>query len=133
EGIGALGRAGFYGGETAREMARYAHAHGGFFTERDLAEQRARWGEPVSATYRGVTIYETPPPTQGISVLQMLNLLEPYELGKLDRLGPDAVHLLVQAQQIAFHDIDQLLADSVFIQVPVSFLASQAYSSDRPG
>lgn len=131
EGIGALGRAGFYEGETAREMARYAHAHGGFFTERDLAEQRARWGEPVSATYRGVTIYETPPPTQGISVLQMLNLLEPYELGKLDRLGPDAVHLLVQAKQIAFHDRDRLVADPDFVKVPVARLLSKAYASER--
>jgi len=112
-------------------MARYAHAHGGFFTERDLAEQRARWGEPVSATYRGVTIYETPPPTQGISVLQMLNLLEPYELGKLDRLGPDAVHLLVQAKQIAFHDRDRLVADPDFVKVPVARLLSKAYASER--
>ena len=55
---------------------------------RDLAEQRARWGEPVSTTYRGVTIYETPPPTQGLSVLQMLNLIEPVDLARLDRLGP---------------------------------------------
>ena len=131
EGIGALGRAGFYRGETAREMARYVRAHGGFFTEQDLGEQRARWGEPVSTTYRGVTIYETPPPTQGISVLQMLNLLEPYELGKLDRLGPDAVHLLVQAKQIAFHDRDQLVADPDFVKVPVARLLSKAYASER--
>src|SRR5262249_58853583 len=76
-------------------------------------------------------IYETPPPTQGISVLQMLNLLEPYELGKLDRLGPDAVHLLVQAKQIAFHDRDQLVADPDFVKVPVARLLSKAYASER--
>src|SRR5207247_1346660 len=119
ERIGAHGRRGFYEGATAREMARFSRAHGGFFTERDLAEQRARWGEPVSATYRGVTIYETPPPTQGLSVLQMLNLIEPVDLARLDRLGPDAVHLLVQAKQIAFHDRDQHLADPDFFKVPV--------------
>ena len=55
-------------------MARYARSHGGFFDERDFAAQRAEWGEPLRATYRGVTIYETPPPTQGLSVLQMLGL-----------------------------------------------------------
>ena len=131
ERIAALGRAGFYEGETAREMARWAGAHGGFFTERDFAEQRAKWGEPLSTVYRGVTIYETPPPTQGISVLQMLNLLEPFELGKLDYLGPDHVHLLVQAKQIAFHDRDRLIADPEFVKVPVERLLSRAYADER--
>jgi Gamma-glutamyltransferase len=112
-------------------MARFSRAHGGFFTEHDLAEQRARWGEPVSTTYRGVTIYETPPPTQGLSVLQMLNLIEPVDLARLDRLGPDAVHLLVQAKQIAFHDRDQHIADPDFFKVPVERLLSKAYADER--
>jgi gamma-glutamyltranspeptidase/glutathione hydrolase len=128
ERIGALGRAGFYEGETAREMARFSREHGGLFTERDLAEQRARWGEPASTTYRGVTVYETPPPTQGLSVLQMLNLLEPYDLSRLDPLGPDLVHLLVQAKQIAFHDRDRLIADPEFVKVPVARLVSKVYA-----
>ena len=129
--IGSAGRAGFYEGETAREMARFAGEHGGFFTERDLREQRARWGEPVSTTYRGVTIYETPPPTQGLSVLQMLNLLAPFDLARMDRLGPDAVHLCVQAKQIAFHDRDRLIADPDFVKVPVARLLSKAYADER--
>jgi gamma-glutamyltranspeptidase/glutathione hydrolase len=131
ERIGAHGRRGFYEGETAREMARFSRAHGGFFTERDLAEQRARWAEPVSTTYRGVTIYETPPPTQGLSVLQMLNLIEPVDLARLDRLGPDAVHLLVQAKQIAFHDRDRHIADPDFFKVPVDRLLSKVYADER--
>ena len=129
--IGALGRAGFYEGETGRELARFSREHGGFFTERDLAEQRSRWGEPVSTTYRGVTIYETPPPTQGLSVLQMLNLLEPYDLRHLDYLGPDLAHLLVQAKQIAFHDRDRLIADPEFVKVPAARLVSKAYADER--
>lgn len=131
ERIGALGRAGFYEGETARELARFSREHGGFFTERDLAEQGARWGKPASTTYRGVTVYETPPPTQGLSVLQMLNLLEPYDLSRLDYLGPDAVHLLVQAKQIAFHDRDRLIADPDFVKVPAARLVSKAYADER--
>src|SRR6266852_3976396 len=95
----------------AREIARYSRAHGGFHAEGDLTRQRSVWAEPLSTTYRGVTIYETPPPTQGISVLQMLNLLEPYDLSRFDYLGPDVVHHLVQAKQIAFHDRDRLIAD----------------------
>jgi gamma-glutamyltranspeptidase/glutathione hydrolase len=125
------GRSGFYEGETAREMARHAREHGGFFTERDFAEQRARWGEPLTVTYRGVTIHETPPPSQGVTVLQALRLLEPFELGALPFLGPDHVHLLVQAKQIAFHDRDRLVADPEFTPVPVERLLSRAYADER--
>jgi gamma-glutamyltranspeptidase/glutathione hydrolase len=131
ERIASLGRAGFYAGETAREMARWAREHGGFFTEGDFAAQRSRWGAAISTTYRGVTIHETPPPTQGISVLQMLNLLEPYDLGALEYLGPDHVHLLVQAKQIAFHDRDRFVADPAFAKVPVERLLSRAYADER--
>ncbi len=81
--------------------------------------------------YRGVTVYETPPPTQGLSVLQMLNLLEPYGLSRLEYLGPDAVHLLVQAKQIAFHDRDRLIADPDFVKVPAARLVSKAYADER--
>jgi gamma-glutamyltranspeptidase/glutathione hydrolase len=125
------GRAGFYEGETAREMARHAREHGGLFTERDLAAQRSKWSAPVSATYRGVTIHETPPPSQGVSVLQALRLLEPSRLGTLPFLGPDHVHLLVQAKQIAFHDRDRFLADPAFVPVPVERLLSPAYADER--
>jgi gamma-glutamyltranspeptidase/glutathione hydrolase len=129
--IAAHGRAGFYEGETASEIAGYARAHGGFASERDFAGQRARWGEPLRATYRGVTIYETPPPTQGLSVLQMLGLLEPWELGALDYLGPDHVHLLVQAKMIAYHDRDRFIADPAFAEVPVERLLSRAHLDER--
>jgi gamma-glutamyltranspeptidase/glutathione hydrolase len=131
ERIASLGREGFYGGETARELGRFAREHGGFFTEEDLARQHGGWGEPLSTTYRGVTIYETPPPTQGVSVLQMLNLLEPDDLGRLAYLGPDHVHALVQAKQIAFHDRDCLVADPDFVPVPVERLLSRDYAADR--
>jgi len=131
ERIAADGRAGFYAGETARELVRYARAAGGFTSERDLDEQRAVGEEPLSAPYRGVTIYETPPPTQGISVLQMLNLVEPFELGRLPYLGPDHVHLLVQAKMLAFHDRDRVLADPAFVPVPVERLLSRRHADER--
>jgi len=127
----AEGRGGFYEGETAREMARHAREHGGFFTERDFAAQRATWGASIHAAYRGVTIHETPPPSQGVSVLQALRLLEPWEIGALPFLGPDHVHLLVQAKQIAFHDRDRLVADPDFSPVPVERLLSRAYADER--
>jgi gamma-glutamyltranspeptidase len=131
ERIAADGRAGFYEGETAREIARYSRAHGGLQSEHDFMRQRSQWGEPLSTRYRGVTIYETPPPTQGLSVLQMLHLLEPSDLGALEYLGPDHVHLLVQAKMIAFHDRDRLVADPDFVTVPVERLLSRRYAEER--
>ena len=125
EAIAAAGRDGFYGGEVAKGLAKL----GGFFNERDLAAQDARWGEPIRGTYRGVEIYETPPPTQGFTVLEMLNLIEPLELGPF--LGPDHVHLLVQAKQLAYHDRDRHLADPRFADVPVDRLISGAHAEQR--
>ena len=123
--IAAQGRAGFYEGDVARHLAGL----GGFFTERDLAAQGAYWGEPIRGTYRGVSIFETPAPTQGFTVLEMLNLIEPLELGPF--LGPDHVHLLVQAKQIAYHDRDRWLADPRFAKVPTERLISKGYADEK--
>ncbi|HEY6239607.1 MAG TPA: gamma-glutamyltransferase [Burkholderiales bacterium] len=131
ERIASAGHEGFYSGDTARALASFSRAGGGFFDEVDFGRQRASWGEPLHGNYRGVEICETPPPTQGFAVLEMLNLLEPYDLGKLDPLGPELAHLLVQAKQIAYHDRDQLLADPEFQSVPVGRLISRAYADGR--
>jgi gamma-glutamyltranspeptidase/glutathione hydrolase len=131
ERIAAAGHEGFYAGETARALAGFSRAGGGFFDEEDFAAQRASWGEPISGTYRGVEILETPPPTQGFTVLEMLNLIEPYGIGEMDPLGPELAHLLVQAKQIAYHDRDRLLADPEFAPVPVERLVSKSYATDR--
>ena len=129
EAIAGQGRAGFYEGEVAAELAKLARDGGGFFREPDFAAQQARWGEPLRGSYRGVTIYETPAPTQGFTVLEMLNLIEPLELGPF--LGPDHVHLLVQAKQIAYHDRDRWLADPRFADVPSERLISKSYADER--
>ena len=131
EAVAAHGRAGFYEGDVARSLSDLARSRGGFFTGADLAAQPASWGEPIRGTYRGVTIYETPAPTQGFTVLEMLNLLEPFEIFKKPWLGPDHVHLLVQAKQIAYHDRDRWLADPRFVDVPVSTLLSKEYATQR--
>ena len=123
--IAAKGREGFYAGEVAAGLAKL----GGFFNERDLARQDARWAEPIKGTYKGVTIYETPPPTQGFTVLEMLNLIEPLELGPYQ--GPDHAHLLVQAKQIAYHDREGQLADPRFADVPLAKLISRRYADQR--
>jgi gamma-glutamyltranspeptidase/glutathione hydrolase len=131
EAIAADGWYGFYDGEVARELVRWSDANDGFFTAGDLRAQLARWGEAIEGRYRGVTIYETPAPTQGFAVLEMLNLLEPFELHRRPLLGADTVHLMVQAKQLAYHDRDRHLADPRFADVPMQRLISKAYADER--
>jgi len=125
------GHAGFYEGDVGREMARFSREQGGFFDAADLKAQQARWGEPIRGTYRDVTIYETPAPTQGFTVLEMLNLLEPFELHKRPYLGADHAHLMVQAKQLAYFDRDRFLADPAFVPVPIERMISRAHADER--
>ena len=133
QAIGRHGRAGFYEGAVGAELARFSGEKGGFFTAADLKAQHARWGAALQGTYRDVTLYETPAPTQGFTVLEMLNLLEPLELHKREYLGADHAHLLVQAKQIAYHDRDRHLADPRFADVPMERLISKKYADERRG
>ncbi len=131
EAIAGDGWYGFYEGEVARELVRYSKANDGFFAPADLTAQVARWGEPIVSRYRDVKIYETPAPTQGFTVLEMLNLLEPFELATKPFLGPDHVHLMVQAKQLAYHDRDRYLGDPRFGDVPIDRLISKKYADQR--
>ncbi len=131
EAIARDGHSGFYEGAVAAAMAADVRARGGFFTEADLAAQRASWGEPLVGRYRDLTMYQTPPPTQGFTLIEMLNLVEPFDLTRDGFLGADHLHLLVQAKQIAFHDRDRYLGDPRFVDVPVARLLSTAYADER--
>jgi len=131
DAIAAGGRSGFYEGPVARALAQFARDEGGFFDTPDLAAQRATWGEPLRSTYRDLVLYETPAPTQGFTVLQMLSMIEPYELHRTPFLGPDHVHLLVQAKQLAYHDRDRWLADPSFADVPIARLLSRDHVAAR--
>lgn len=131
EAIASEGWSGFYEGPVAVEMARWSQAAGGFFQLADFEKQMAGWAAPLVGRYRDLTIYNTPPPTQGFTVLEMLNLIEPFEPHRMDLLGPDHVHLLVQAKQIAYHDRDRLLADPGFANIPIARLISRDYARQR--
>ena len=121
----------FYGGEVGALLARFVQAQGGFFNAADLAAQTARWGEPLVGTYRDLTLYETPAPTQGFTVLQMLKLVEPLGLNRLDLFDPQRIHWMVQAKQISYHDRDRWLGDPAFVDVPMDVLLSDAYLDQR--
>ena len=121
----------FYGGDTGQSLARLSQDNGGFFTLADLAAQQAQWGEPLSGTYRDLTLFETPAPTQGFTVLQMLKLVEPFQLHTMDFSDPQRIHLMVQAKQISYHDRDRWLGDPAFVDLPMDMLLSDSYLNQR--
>lgn len=129
--IAEKGRDGFYRGPIAAEIDRFSRANGGYLSATDLAEHTSDWIEPVSTTYRGYTVWELPPNGQGIAALQMLNLLEPYDLKSMGPKSAEYVHLFVEAKKLAFADRAQFYADPAFAKLPTSDLISKAYADQR--
>jgi len=131
ERMASGGRDAFYGGETARALVAYSEKVGGFFSLADLANHTSEWVEPLSTTYRGHTVWELPPNGQGIAALQILNLLEPYDLAALGRDNPDFWHLLIEAKKVAYEDRARFYADMAFNDLPVAELISKDYAAER--
>lgn len=127
------GRDEFYRGAIAREMARFSEANGGALTLRDFEEHRGEWVEPVSTTYRGYHVWELPPNGQGIAALQMLNVLEGFDLQKLGPRSADYVHLFTEAKKLAFADRARFYADPAFQMPPVAELISKEYAARQRG
>jgi len=121
----------FYTGDIAERIAAYSRRVGGFMTQRDLADHASDWIEPVSTNYRGYDVWELPPNGQGIAALQMLNLLEPYDL---ERYGPGSaewLHLFAEAKKSAYADRARYYADPAMADVPTARLISKAYADER--
>ena len=133
ERIGREGRDAFYRGDLARIIAGTVGDAGGFLTEADLAEHRSEWVDPVGADYRGVTVWELPPNGQGIAALQILNLLEGFDLAGMGFGSPGHVHHFVEAKKLAFADRARFYADMDFADVPVAELISDEYAAVRRG
>jgi gamma-glutamyltranspeptidase/glutathione hydrolase len=131
EKIAQGGRDAFYKGEIARTIDAYFKANDGFLAYEDLAAHQGEWVEPVSTNYRGFDVWELPPNSQGIAALQILNLLEPYDLKRYGFGSPEHVHLFVEAKKLAFADRAALYADPTFYRTPVSKLVSKAYAKQR--
>ncbi|MBI3877494.1 MAG: gamma-glutamyltransferase [Verrucomicrobia bacterium] len=131
EKIAAGGRDAFYTGEVARTIADYVQRQGGFLNERDLAEHHSEWVEPVSTNYRGYDVWELPPNGQGIAVLQMLNLLEGFDLKKMGFGSADYMHVFIEAKKVAFEDRAKFYGDPAFAKIPVKQLVSKSYAAER--
>jgi len=131
EKIGKDGRDAFYAGELAEVMVESLRANGSAMTLEDFAEHRSDWVAPVSTSYRGVELWELPPNGQGIAALQMLNVLEAYDLAAMGFGSVDHVHHVVEAKKLAFADRASLYADMDFVDVPVERLISKEYAAER--
>lgn len=129
--IAAGGADAFYRGEIAAAIARVVREAGGVMEPADLAAHASTWDEPISTTYRGMRVWECPPNGQGITALLALNLLEGFELRGQDPLGPERVHLLVEALRVAFADTRWYVADPRIAKVPVAELLSKDYAARR--
>ncbi len=131
EKIAKGGRDAFYKGDIARTIDAYFKANGGFLSYDDLAAHHGEWVEPVSTNYRGYDVWELPPNGQGIAALQILNLLEPYDLKKYGFGSPEHVHLFTEAKKLAFADRAASYADPDFYKTPVAKLVSKEYARER--
>lgn len=120
----------FYGGGVARAIASRLDAEG-FLTTSDLAEHAGEWEDPLSVSYRGHTVYQTPPPTQGLAVLLTLNLLEGFDLGALPVHSIEHLHLLLEMTKLAYADRDRWIGDPARARVPVAALLSKDYADRR--
>ena len=121
ERIAEGGRAAFYEGPIAAAIDATVRELGGYLSAEDLAAHRGEWVEPVSTTYRGHEVYELPPNGQGIAALQMLNILEAYDLTAMGFGSAEYLHVLIEAKKLAFADRARFYADPTMADVPDLF------------
>jgi len=127
----AQGRANvFYRGEIAKTIAQDFSQHGGLITGKDLTEYKTVIESPLRTTYRGYSVSSAPPVASGVVVLQMLNIVEGFELGKMEPSSAEYVHLLAETMRIAFGDMSKYLGDQAFVKIPLDKLLSKDYAEE---
>jgi gamma-glutamyltranspeptidase / glutathione hydrolase len=125
------GRNEFYRGSIAKDIDSFMKKQGGFLSFDDLARHHSEWVEPVSTNYRGYEVWELPPNGQGIAVLQMLNILEGFDISSMGFGSAQYIHVFTEAKKLAFEDRAKYYADPVFSATPVSQLISKKYAAVR--
>ena len=121
----------FYLGEIAERIVSFSRENGGRFTRRDFEDHAVDWTDPVSTAYRGYDVWELPPNGQGIAVLQIMNILERFDLGALRPNSAEHLHLFVETVKLVFEDRARYYADPEFASVPVDYLISKEYAAER--
>jgi len=129
--IAERGRDAFYQGDLAGIIANTVQREGGFLSEKDLADHRGEWVNPISTNYRGYQVWELPPNGQGTAVLQMLNILEGYDLASMGFGSADYLHHLIEAKKLAYEDRATYYADPDFREAPLEELISKGYAEKR--
>jgi len=125
------GRNEFYRGSIAKAIDAFMKSHGGFLSYDDLSRHSSEWVEPVSSSYRGYDVWELPPNGQGIATLQILNILEGFDLERMGFGSAEYIHLFTEAKKLAFEDRAKFYADPRFSAVPVTQLISKKYAVER--
>src|SRR5437867_8211048 len=129
--IGEKGRDAFYKGDIADKIDTFMQANGGFLRKADFEKHASTWVEPVSTNYRGYDLFELPPNGQGIATLQMLNILEGFDLRATGRNSPDTLTTMIEAKKIAWADRAKYYADPDFAKIPLTGLLSKSYAAER--
>jgi len=129
--IADKGPAGFYEGKVAESILSVLNSKGNTMTQADLKEYQPEWVDPISTTYRGWTVYELPPNTQGIAALMMLNIMEQYPLGEFGLTSPKAMHVMIEAKKLAYADMLRYVADPKFSKVPTLPMLSKEQGKAR--
>ena len=128
--IAQQGRAGFYQGPLAQQLETLMRHGGGLIDRQDLAAYTAPWVEPVQGNFRGLKVLSMPPPSSGgVTLIQMLNLLEPFDLAGMGLNSAESIHTLVEAMNLAYRDRNSELGDPDQVEVPVQMLTSKAYAN----
>ena len=129
--IGEKGRDAYYKGEIADKIDAFMKANGGYLRKEDFEKHTSTWVDPVSVNYRGFDVFELPPNGQGIATLQMLNILETYNLRAMGRNSAATLHTMIETKKIAWADRAKFYADPAFAKIPLKSLLSKEYANER--
>ena len=125
------GRDAFYRGEITKRILALSARHGGTLAAKDFSDYSSEWVDPISTTYRGWTVYEMPPNVQGIGALEMLNLMEQFDLHSYGLNSPRALHVQIEAKKLAYADVIRYIGDPKSSKMPVSGMLSKKYAAER--
>jgi len=129
--IANKGRDEFYKGSIAKTISQYMQEQGGFLSYEDLAAHKSEWVQPYATNYRGYDVWELPPNGQGIAALQILNVLEMYDIKSMGFGSADYLHLFTEAKKLAYEDRAKFYADPDFNTIPIEKLISKEYAKER--
>jgi gamma-glutamyltranspeptidase/glutathione hydrolase len=129
--IGEKGRDVFYKGEIADSIDKFMRGNGGFLRKADFEKHTSTWVDPVSTNYRGYDVFELPPNGQGIAALQILNILEGFDLKAMGRNSAETLHAMIEAKKLAWADRAKFYADPEFATIPLAQLISKQYAAER--